>query len=262
MTKRIVQRIHQEREHQTGHRVLFDFGLDGDDERIPALLLRPESEAQVPGVLLLHGYSSHKEQMANTVGQVLLRHGIATLAIDLPLHGERAAAGNGVNQQATRNPLQLASTWKLAQREIALSLEYLAAHSGVDRARIGLIGYSMGSFLGVQAAATSRHVKALVLASGGDLPTGTPFERIIRMVADPLRAVRKFDGKPLLMVHGRNDRTVTAEQAQRLFDAALEPKELRWWNAGHYLPEAAIDDAATWLERQFARAALADASTS
>jgi fermentation-respiration switch protein FrsA (DUF1100 family) len=194
--------------------------------------------------------------MSNTVGQVLLRHGIASLAIDLPLHGERAAGSNGVNQQAMRNPLQLVATWKLAQREIGVALGFLAAHASIDRKRIALIGYSMGSFLGVEAAASSLIVRALVLAAGGDLPTGTPFERIIRMVADPLRAVRRFDGKPLLMVHGRNDRTVSAEQAQRLFDAAVEPKEIRWWNAGHYLPEAAIDDAARWLERHLADASV------
>lgn len=247
MARRIVQRVQQERTETNGNRVLFEFGLDGDTVRIPAILLHSADDGRMPAALLLHGYSSHKEQMANTVGRVLLRHGIASLAIDLPLHGERAAGADGVEHQALRNPLQLASTWKLAQREVLLALAYLAAHSAVDRERIALIGYSMGSFLGVQAAASSRHVKALVLAAGGDLPDGTPFARLVRMLADPLRAVRKFDGKPLLMVHGRHDRTVTAAQATRLFDAAEEPKEIRWWDAGHYLPEAAIDDAAQWL---------------
>jgi uncharacterized protein len=87
----------------------------------------------------------------------------------------------------------------------------------------------------------------VVLAAGGDLPEGTPFARLVRTVADPIRAVRALAGRPLLMVHGRADRTVTAAQAQRLFDAAGEPKELRWWDAGHYLPTAAIDEAAVWL---------------
>jgi dienelactone hydrolase len=251
MTKRIVQRITDEREYRKGRRILLDFNVEGDAERIPAILLRPMGDQAVGGALLLHGYSSHKEQMSTSVGEVLLRHDMASLAIDLPLHGERSAGRDGVNQQAMRNPLQLVATWKLAQREIAVALGYLAAHPGIDRTRIGLIGYSMGSFLGVEAAATSPVVRALVLAAGGDLPTGTPFERIIRLVADPLRAVRRLNGKPLLMVHGRGDRTVSAEQAQRLYDAAEQPKELRWWNAGHHLPEAAIDDAATWMEQRF-----------
>jgi fermentation-respiration switch protein FrsA (DUF1100 family) len=49
------------------------------------------------------------------------------------------------------------------------------------------------------------------------------------------------------MVHGRWDRTVKPDQAERLFAAAGEPKELRWWNAGHYLPDAAIAYAGDWL---------------
>ena len=45
---------------------------------------------------------------------------------------------------------------------------------------------------------------------------------------------------------------MTPAQAQRLFDAAREPKELRWWDGGHYLPPAAIDDAAEWLRDRLA----------
>jgi hypothetical protein len=55
------------------------------------------------------------------------------------------------------------------------------------------------------------------------------------------------------MVHGRWDHTVKPEQARRLFDAASEPKELKWWNAGHRLPPEAIDYAATWLVDQLGR---------
>jgi fermentation-respiration switch protein FrsA (DUF1100 family) len=57
------------------------------------------------------------------------------------------------------------------------------------------------------------------------------------------------------MVHGRNDRTVTPAQAQRLFDAAAEPKELRWWPSGHLLPPDAIGYAAEWLARRLAPSA-------
>jgi fermentation-respiration switch protein FrsA (DUF1100 family) len=52
------------------------------------------------------------------------------------------------------------------------------------------------------------------------------------------------------MVHGRGDRTIRPEQAERLFAAAQEPKELRWWNAGHILPAEAIRYAAGWLGEQ------------
>jgi uncharacterized protein len=250
---RIVQSVRAERANPGGgRRITLEFGEERSDERVPAILLLPDgasAERPAPGALLLHGYSSHKEQMAESVGRVLLRHRIASLAIDLPLHGERRG---GMDAQAMRNPMALVSTWRLAQDETRLALGYLGARSEVDARRLALVGYSMGSFLGVLVASREQRVRALVLAAGGDLPAGTPFERLVRTVADPLRAARKLDGRPLLMVHGRRDRTVTPEQAQRLFDAAGEPKELRWWDAGHYLPVEAIDHAAGWLEARLA----------
>jgi hypothetical protein len=35
--------------------------------------------------------------------------------------------------------------------------------------------------------------------------------------------------------------------AQRLYDAAAEPKSLKWYNSGHLLPERAYHDAADWI---------------
>jgi len=99
-------------------------------------------------------------------------------------------------------------------------------------------------------AAQVRDVSAVVLAAGGDLPQGTPLTAVARTVADPLRAVRKLEGRPLLMVNGRHDPLIRPEQAERLFAAAREPRELRWWEGGHVLPQAATEDAADWLAAQ------------
>ena len=217
---------------------------------VPAVLLLPEAPEPAPAALLLHGYGSHKEQMADSVGRALLEAGLASLSVDLPLHGERERS---VDADAVRNPLALVAQWRAAQAECRQALEWLESHSAVDGRRLALAGYSMGAFLGVIVAAQSSVVRAVVLAAGGDLPEGTPFERIIRTVADPLHAVRARRGRPLLMVHGRRDRTVRPEQARRLFEAAGEPKDLRWYDAGHWLPDRAVRDAATWLAERLMR---------
>ena len=261
MAARLTHDLRGERAIRGGRRLDLTFGREGEAERVPAVLLLPDAasaEQPVAGAVLLHGFTSRKEQMADMVGLALLARGLASLAIDLPLHGERIEEGQGsawgsgplaraVDRSAFGNPLALAGTWRTAQREASLALGYLGARPEVDRERLAIVGYSMGSFLGVLVAASEPRVRALVLAAGGDLPEGTPFARVVRALADPLRAVKRFDGRPLLMVHGRRDTTVTAAQAQRLYDAAQDPKELRWYDAGHYLPPAAIDEAATWL---------------
>jgi hypothetical protein len=60
------------------------------------------------------------------------------------------------------------------------------------------------------------------------------------------------------MTHGRYDRTVRPNDADRLFAAAGEPKEMRWWNTGHILPAEATEDAAAWLAGQLRAPAVAD----
>jgi fermentation-respiration switch protein FrsA (DUF1100 family) len=218
-----------------------------DGEHMPALLLLPTARQPVPAALLLHGYNSRKERMSEVIGMSLLRHDIASLAIDLPLHGERDGE---VESLSYRNPFELVQRWRLAVSEARLGLRFLAQHPAIDGERLALIGYSLGSFLGTVVAAEEPLVRAVVLAAGGDLPTRLPFAAVVRTVADPLRAVRKLAGRPLLMVNGRFDRTVTQDQAQRLFDVASEPKELRWYAGGHWPPPNEVDAAAEWLRRQ------------
>jgi uncharacterized protein len=247
MSTKIRQATVSERAVAGGRRLEVEFRTTGDG--IPGTLLLP-LEAPAGGVLLLHGYSSRREVMADGVGMALMRKGVASLSIDLPLHGTRQ---DPLQSQAARNPLAVFGLWRQALRESRLAFGYLGARAEVDRACLGVAGYSLGSFLAVMVAAEEPSARAVVLAAGGDLPEGSPLTAVARAIADPLRAVRRLDGRPLLMVHGRYDRTVKPEQARRLFDAAREPKEIRWWNAGHRLPPDAIDFAAGWIVGQLGR---------
>jgi dienelactone hydrolase len=215
-----------------------------DGEKIPAVLTLPSASVPVAGALLLHGFSSRKEQMADSVGRALERRGVASLAIDLPLHGARE---QGIEGLTLRSPLALVQKWQLAVREGHQALRFLAEHEAIDPRRIGIVGYSLGAYLGVMVAAENRVVRAVALAAGGDLPERTPFAALVRTIADPLRAVRALGGRPLLMVNGRFDRTILPSQATALFDAAGEPKEMRWYQGGHWPPQSAIDGAALWL---------------
>jgi fermentation-respiration switch protein FrsA (DUF1100 family) len=52
------------------------------------------------------------------------------------------------------------------------------------------------------------------------------------------------------MVNGRYDPTIVAAQAERLFAAARDPKEIHWYNGGHWPPQPAIDFGAEWLSNR------------
>src|SRR4051812_32131359 len=77
-------------------------------ERVPATLLVPAHAPPMPAALLIHGFSSNKERMSQSVGRALAMRGVVSLAIDLPFHGERDGAGDEIPY---RNPLALVTAW-------------------------------------------------------------------------------------------------------------------------------------------------------
>ena len=215
-------------------------------ERVPATLLLPGADRPVPAALLLHGFSSNKERMAQSVGRALMDRGVVTLALDLPFHGER----DGSEEIPYRNPLAMVVAWRTAVREARAALQWLAIQREVDAARIAVVGYSLGGFLALMTASEEALVRVITLAAAGDLPDSTPYLSLVRRAVDPLRAVRKLNRRPLLLVNGRRDRTTRPQQAERLFAYAEEPKRLSWYEGGHWPPHVAIEQAAEWTTRQ------------
>lgn len=220
--------------------------LDLGGARVPAILQIPDVGHPVAAALLLHGYSSSKERLADTMGRALAAQHIASLAIDLPLHGSRDDA---MIEEARSNPLGLVQHWRTALAEARAAIAWLSQHEAIDARRLNATGYSLGSYIALHTAAADPRVRSVIIAAGGDLPA-TPWTSMMRMITDPLKSVRALDGRPLLMLHGRADRTIRADQATRLYEAASQPKELRWYDSGHVLPPAAAADAAGWLAAQ------------
>ena len=209
---------------------------------MPAVWLTPARATPAPAVLLLHGLSSSKERMAHSVGRALLAHGVASLALDLPFHGER----DGDASSVARNPLALVGAWRAAVAEARQAVAWLAGRREVDPTRIGVVGYSLGGFLALMTAAEEERLRVVALAAAGDLPDKTPYASIVRGLVNPLGAAGRLAGRPLLLVNGRRDTTTRPVQAERLFAAAQEPKTLSWYDGGHWPPAAAIDAAARW----------------
>ena len=212
-------------------------------EVVPAVWTTPTANAAAPAALLLHGFSSSKERMAQSVGRELLALGVASLALDLPFHGER----DGDTASLSRNPLALVGAWRSAIAESRDAITWLASQSSVDGGRLGIVGYSLGGFLALMAAAEDERLRVVALAAAGDLPDHTPYASLVRGLVNPLRAAERLDGRPLLLVNGRRDATTRPAQAQRLFDAANEPKTLHWYEGGHWPPASAIAVAARWV---------------
>lgn len=148
----------------------------------------------------------------------------------------------------------------------------LYAHRRLPGARLGLIGYSMGAAVAILVAATDGSVRAVVADSsfaGMREVIGHAFTRF-RLPPYPMlgltdtvnrwrygyrfAAVRPLDvvgcisPRPLLLIHGQDDRTVPAEHARQLYAAAGEPKEL-WIAPGTPHCGAYFDDRAHYVRK-------------
>ncbi len=224
----------------TEQRIDLVYGRD----TVPAVWLTPPSAGGPhTAALLLHGFASSKERMAQSIGRSLLARRVASLALDLPFHGDRVSASGGIS----KNPLVLVGAWRSAVSEARAAVEWMSTQPGVDDDRLGVLGYSLGGFLALMTAADEPRLRVVALAAAGDLPDQTPYAAMVRKLVNPLDAARRLAGRPLLLVNGRRDTTTRPAQAERLFAAAGEPKELVWYEGGHWPPAAAIEGAAAWI---------------
>ena len=224
-------------------------------ETVPALFRRPKTDGIYPCVLLLHGLGSKKEDMSSMFGRALADKGIASLALDAPDHGERKPAGA---QPPAQNPMRFLQVMRGGITDYRIAVDYLKTRKDVDSARIGLLGYSMGAMMGSILSGVDDRVKATVLCVGGDVVRSfadriPPAFREQAETVAPSNFVGHISPRPVLMINGKQDQLVNEVAAKALHDAAKDPKEIIWADAGHMLPPAIAAKGIDWLVVKLAK---------
>jgi len=227
---------------------------DADGDIVPALLCTPKGKkGPFPLAVAVHGMNSNKAQVCGQVAPALAKRGFAVLAPDMPVHGERP--GSPHDLFASQDWIKALRLHRRAIIDIRQCIDVAEARPELDLSKgVILAGYSMGSWLDSIAGPIDPRVKAMVLMVGGATDPGPVVKKLpLVATADPLEALPFFAGRPLLLLNGRHDQTVTPEMADRLFAAAPEPKEQKWYDSGHHLPDKAYEDAAKWVAQQWAK---------
>jgi dienelactone hydrolase len=141
-----------------------------DGETVRGLLTRPaETAGRRPAILFLHSHGGHYDVGADELldgqdyigayGPIFARAGYVTLAIDMPLFGDR--------RQFTEDALSKALLWRgrtlMGQMlaELSGALSYLAGRPDVDPARVGAFGMSMGCTHGFMLTALDDRIRAV-----------------------------------------------------------------------------------------------------
>ena len=226
----------------------------------PYLLWLPPTPAPWPGMVIVHGAGSRKENHAD-FGRACAAAGWAAIAYDQRGHGE---AGDEMSPRAVADVERMA--------------RFLAAHEGVDPARVCVRGSSMGGFVAIHAAATCDALAgAVAICPAGEeqLRRGLRSATLeFRAGPDAIRgmdawlgeldlrdAVATMGPKPLLLVHARGDEQIPSEWSEELHRHATGPAKLIVLPGGHH--RSAQHDgelhglALRWLERELERRSAA-----
>ena len=200
-------------------------------------LMRPDDDgthAPVPAVLVMHGWGANAASMGAVVAP-LRAAGLAVLLLDARCHGQSD------DEAFTSMP-------RFAE-DIAAGLAWLRRQPDIDGDRLALLGHSVGAAAALLHASHHRDVRAVVSLSA----FAHPDEVMRRLMAEKrvpypvlgwyvLRHVQRVIGVrfddiaplhtlprvycPVLLVHGRDDKTVPFADAQRLQAAAGAAKLL------------------------------------
>lgn len=207
-----------------------EMGTHGDR---PYWLWLPDTAPPWPGVVILHGAGSQKENHGD-FGRLAAGSGWAALAYDQRGHGDSTdEMGPG------------------ALTDVGTMAALLASNDGVDAARVVARGSSMGGYMAIHGTATSDALAGVIAVC----PAGE--EQLRRGLADDKlefragpealaaldawlgehdigEAVALLAGKPLMLIHAEGDERIPHEQSRELYERAAEPRKLIVLPGGHH----------------------------
>jgi dienelactone hydrolase len=228
--------------------------------RVPALIVVPPGHGPFAGLIVQHGLPGDRFAMLQ-VAEDFARLGAVVVAIDAPW--ARAKHLITFTKRDRTEQIQLII-------DLRRAVDLLRSRDDVDDDRIGYLGVSYGAAMGGLLAGVEDRIAAFVLNVGdGGLVTHftgaedaqgplsqLPAARLESWLAamepiEPLKWIGKAEA-PILFQSGRDDDLVPPADAKEFHRAAPETKEVRWYNAGHLLPNEAWCDAARWLQETIA----------
>jgi fermentation-respiration switch protein FrsA (DUF1100 family) len=211
----------------------------------------PEESPPWPGIIVVHGAGSRKENHAD-FARLASASGWAALTFDLPGHGDSDGEMSGG-----------------AVDDVLSMVRLLAAREDVDAGRVAVRGSSLGGFLAICAAAAGPEVAgaiAICPASEDHLARGVRRGRFEMRVGDPLGleawlmaqdvgdAVERIAGRPLILMHAEGDTQIPSDHSEDLYERAGEPRKLVIVPGGAHTSVQHDRElqamALRWLERQ------------
>jgi cephalosporin-C deacetylase-like acetyl esterase len=243
------------------HDISFSNALDG---RIRAYLVVPEGQGPFPTIEFVHWLEPEAENSN--------RSQFLPSAIELGAKGFLSILPEAF-WATTPDEFKMDPTlpWKTEydhdkQLCITQIVDLLRTHdlllsrSDVDKDRIGFVGHDFGAMYGSVLPSLVSDYKAFVLIActirfsdwfrfGSELEAAI-FEQYVAAMAvfDPINHIANATPAPILFQFADNDFYVPKQTALEYYNAASEPKELRWYEADHGMNEQTFQEMRDWIQ--------------
>lgn len=223
-----------------------------------AEMVRPEGEAACAPILYVHWYeseslSSHRTQFEEEA-QEMARSGAVCISIET-LWSDRDFFLKRTQEDDVRNSIEEVVNLRRA-------MDFLLSQPGVNPGRFAFVGHDFGGMYGILAGSLDqRPTHYVVMAATPRFPDwylyspkleGEAREAFIRQMSeiDPITHVPNLSPAEVFFQFATDDFHVPKERAEEFFAAAKDPKEIKWYEAGHGLNEEAAHDRKAWLKQK------------
>lgn len=224
--------------------------------RRTAELYSPENGELHAAILYIHWYepespSSNRSQFVEEARE-LARAGATSLLVET-MWSDPDFFLKRTQAEDVQNSIEEAINTRCA-------MDLLLAQPNIDPRRFALVGHDFGGMYGVLAGSVdSRPTHYVIMAATPRFPDwylyGPKLEEEAREVfirqfseLDPITHIPNLSPAPVLFQFGTDDPHVPKERAEEFFDAARQPKEMRWYKSGHGLNADATSDRKLWLK--------------
>ena len=222
-----------------------------------AELIRPEGQKPCAAILYVHWYepeapNSNRSQFVEEATEMAKR-GAACMLIETMWSDPDFFLKRTQDDDAQNSIQQVV--------DIRRAIDFLLEQSNIDPKRLAYVGHDFGGMYGVLTGSLNKRPSHYVIMAAtprfsdwylyAPKMEGKPRESFIRQMAeiDPITHVGNLSPAPILFQFATDDFHVPRERAEEFFAAAREPKEIRWYQAGHGLNEEARQERIAWLTK-------------
>jgi len=225
--------------------------------RIKAYLIKPAGKGRHPGVLFFHwlGETNGNRNEFLDEAVMLAKQGIVSLLIQGYFPWTPDPKDGETDRQRVIDETI----------EVRRALDLLLAQPEVNHKRIAYVGHDYGAMYGANMAGVDKRVKTYILMAPigsfsywslaywlrkKDDPFKTAYRQSLKTV-DPISHIPRAAPAKILFQFASRDEHIPKTEAEAFFNAASQPKRIKWYDSKHDLNvDAARVDRREWLTQQ------------